>query len=237
MQDPLPQSELDRFALQLYLRLASPLSRSLRLAGRLLINLVHRMNRLSGELLFLPLPGDLFLASYPRSGTTWLQMILYQLTTAGDMNFQHISELIPFLERALTMGHNLNTLNPPRIFKTHLPYRMLPKGPCKYIYIARDGRDVLFSYFHFHKSHMGYKGTLASFFEAFIQGQVGYGSWFQHVAEWQKHASDPNVLFLQYEDLAQDLSVWLPRIAEFCDLTIFRRTNTKVFASAAALRS
>ena len=178
------------------------------------------MNRLSGELLFVPLPGDLYLASYPRSGTTWLQMILYQLTTDGEMTFDHISEFIPFFERSLTIGQNLNTLKPPRVFKTHLRYSQLPKGAFKYIYIARDGRDVLTSYFHFHKSHMRYKGTFDTFFESFVRGRVGYGSWFQHVAEWERHAQDGNVLFLRYEDLATDLSHWLPKIAGFCGLDI-----------------
>jgi hypothetical protein len=74
--------------------------------------------------------------------------------------------------------------------------------------------------FHFHKSHMGYKGTFDAFFESFIRGEVGYGPWFRHVSEWDKHAGDSNLLFLRYEELAADVSPWLPRIAEFCGRTI-----------------
>lgn len=220
MQNKAPQSNLDQFTWRLYLKCARPLSRGLRRSAKRLVNVAQRMNRISGELLFAPLPGDLYIASYPRSGTTWLQMILYQLTTDGEMAFNHISEFIPFFERSLTIGQNLNSFKPPRLFKTHLRYGDLPRGPHKYIYIARDGRDVLASYFHFYRSHMRYKGTFEAFFEAFIHGKVGYGSWFQHLAEWERHAQDSNVLFLRYEDLASDLPLCVRRIAAFCELSI-----------------
>lgn len=209
-------SERDRLASQLYFRCAHRASRVLRRSASALLKVVHRMNRLSGEFLFVPMAGDLYIASYPRSGTTWLQMILYQLTTDGKMDFEHISDVIPFFERSLARGQNLNVARPYRIFKTHLRYRQLPRGPFKYIYVVRDGRDVLTSYFHFHRSHLGYKGSFDSFFELFIRGKVGYGSWFQHVGEWKEHARDENVLFLRYEDLESNLLSWLPRIAQFC---------------------
>ena len=66
--------------------------------------------------------------------------------------------------------------------------------------MARNGKDVLTSYFHFHRSHLGFKGTLDDFLQAFVRGKIGYGSWFQHVADWKKHAGDGNVLFLRYEE-------------------------------------
>jgi len=49
---------------------------------------------------FTPQPGDIFIASYPRSGTTWLQMILYQLTTDGDMDMIAMTfDIAMFLSR------------------------------------------------------------------------------------------------------------------------------------------
>jgi hypothetical protein len=44
---------------------------------------------------FVPRPDDIFIVTYPRSGTTWMQMILYQLTTDGDMTFAHIEQVCP----------------------------------------------------------------------------------------------------------------------------------------------
>jgi prepilin-type processing-associated H-X9-DG protein len=108
-----------------------------------------------------PVPGQC-------SGTTWTQMILYQLTTEGRMDFPHLTAVCPWFERTLKDGTAYDALPAPRVFKSHLSYRKVPKGPCKYIYVARDGKDVAVSYYHFQKTHMGYKGTFDEFFERFL---------------------------------------------------------------------
>lgn len=185
------------------------------------LDAVARRLRLASKLLlFEPRPDDIYLVSYPRSGTTWLQMILYQLTSDGGMGLAHISEVIPFFEHSIDIARNLNNLPSPRIFKTHCRYRQLRKFPGRYIYIVRNGRDVLLSYFHFHNTHFGFRSTFDDFFQAFVQGKVAYGSWFQHVAEWHAHSVEPNVLLLRYEDLIENLAKWLLIIAEFCHVQI-----------------
>jgi hypothetical protein len=167
-----------------------------------------------------PRPDDIFIVTYPRSGTTWMQMILYQLTTEGKMDFPHITTVCPWFERSLKDGTAYDALPSPRVFKSHLTYRKIPKGPCKYIYVARNGKDVAVSYFHFYTTHMGFKGTFDEFFERFLKGEVAYGSWFRHVRCWWEHRHDPNVLFLHYEELAADLPGCLSKIAIFCGLEV-----------------
>jgi peroxiredoxin len=168
---------------------------------------------------FVPRADDIFVVTYPRSGTTWMQMILYQLTTDGGMDFAHITQVCPWFERSLKDGTAYDALPAPRVFKSHLSYRKIPKGPCKYIYVARDGKDVAVSYYHFCQSHMGFKGTFDEFFERFLQGEVPFGSWFRHVRGWWQHR-EANVLFLRYEELTADLPGCLRRIADFCGLEI-----------------
>ncbi|HEY1272126.1 MAG TPA: sulfotransferase domain-containing protein [Gemmataceae bacterium] len=163
---------------------------------------------------------DIFIVTYPRSGTTWMQMILYQLTTEGKMDFPHITTVSPWFERSLKEGNACDALPSPRVFKSHLSYRKIPKGLCKYLYVARDGKDVAVSYYHFQKTHMGYKGTFDEFFERFLKGQDTFGSWFRHVRGWWEHRHDPNVLFLFYEELAVDLPASLRKISDFCGLEI-----------------
>jgi hypothetical protein len=92
----------------------------------------------------------------------------------------------------------------------------MPRLPGKYIYVARDGKDVAVSYYYFYRSHMGYQGTFDDFFERFLAGRIQSGSWFKHVRGWWEHRGDPNELFLRYEDLAADLPGCLRRIAAFC---------------------
>jgi hypothetical protein len=147
-------------------------------------------------------------------------MILYQLTTDGRMDFAHITQVCPWFERSLKDGTAFEALPAPRVFKSHLSYRKIPKGPCKYIYVVRDGKDVAVSYYHFYVTHMSFKGTFDEFFQRFLDGQVLYGSWFKHVRRWWKHRDDPNVLFLCYEELLADLPGSLRRISAFCGLQI-----------------
>jgi hypothetical protein len=170
-------------------------------------------------------PDDIYIVTYPRSGTTWVQMILYQLTTSGEMNFEHISEFIPFFER-LRFGasRSSRTLSSPRIFKSHSAFGqglpINPRGCCKYIYVARNGQDVAVSYFHFYRTHLAYQGTFEEFLQRFIRGNVQTGSWFKHVAGWWKHRNQSNVLFLRYEDLVTDLAGTVEKIASFCEIPL-----------------
>jgi hypothetical protein len=168
---------------------------------------------------FVPRPDDLFIVTYPRSGTTWMQMILYQLATDGSLEFEHIYQVCPYFENSLGMKSGFANVPAPRTFKSHLTYRQIPKG-CKYVYVARNGKDVVTSYFHFSRSHLGFRGTFDEFFDQFVRGKVESGSWFDHVQGWWAHRDDPNVLFLHYEDLLDDLDDCLRRIAAFCDLEL-----------------
>jgi hypothetical protein len=169
---------------------------------------------------YVPRPDDVFIVTYPRSGTTWMQMILYQLTTDGRTDFPHIAEYCPWFEKSRRSGRGFEMRPSPRLFKSHLPHAEIPRGPCKYIYVARDGKDVAVSNYHLHRTYFQYEGTFAEFFERFLQGDIGYGSWFEHVAGWWAHRHDPNVLFLTYEELTRDLEGCLRRISAFCGLEV-----------------
>jgi Sulfotransferase domain len=169
---------------------------------------------------YVPRLSDIYLVTYPRSGTTWLQMILYQLSSDGSMNFGHISKVIPFLERSLRSGCLFEDMPSPRIFKSHLHFRHLSRWQGRYIYLVRSGKDVMVSYFYFYENYLGYSGTFSDFFRRFMAGEVLYGSWFRHVASWGEHARDANVLFLHYEDLVNSFEASVLRIASFCGWAI-----------------
>jgi hypothetical protein len=169
---------------------------------------------------YVPRPDDIFIVTYPRSGTTWMQMILYQLTTDGSMDFPHIAEYCPWFEKSRRSNRGFELRPSPRIFKCHLPYSKVPKGPCKYIYVVRDGKDVAVSNYHLHRMYCQFEGTFDQFFERFMRGKIGYGSWFKHVSGWWKHRNDPNVLWLSYEELSGDLEKCLRRIIAFCGVQV-----------------
>jgi hypothetical protein len=169
-------------------------------------------------------PDDIFIVTYPRSGTTWLQMILYQLTTDGAMEFAYIDEVSPFLEATMIpRGRKISDLpGTPRVVKSHLHYHEIPKGPGRYIYGVRNGLDVVVSYHQHSRKHVQGMGglSLGEFFGRFMAGQVLYGSWFEHVDGWLRNKDRLNVLVVTYEELSADLEGTIKRIADFCGITI-----------------
>ena len=123
------------------------------------------------------------LFNYFLSGTTWVQEIVWQIINEGEVNSKTAFERVPFLEvlthpRAPNL--DLSTLPSPRIIKTHLPYHTTPKSEnedtkCKYIYVARNPKDVAVSFFKF-KSSMkdisgsGFNGPWEFFVKLFVEG-------------------------------------------------------------------
>ena len=101
----------------------------------------------------------------------------------GEISSEKFTQRVPFLETA-TMKYlpqpDLITLPSPRLMKTHLPYSIIPKGAnestqCKYIYLARNPKDVAVSTFHFEESMKGigygYNGPWEFFLNLFMDGK------------------------------------------------------------------
>jgi hypothetical protein len=79
---------------------------------------------------------------------------------------------------------------------------------------------VAVSYYHLYRSYNGFEGTFPEFFDRYLRGKVEFGSWFEHVRGWWRHRDDPNVLFLRYEDLLDDLEGGVRKIIAFCGFDI-----------------
>jgi hypothetical protein len=207
-----------------------PLARLLGIGDRSITAVIDRLGDASrvlsfarGLLEFRSRPDDVFIVTYPRSGTTLMQFMLHQLAGRGDEDFDHISQVAPWFERSLAVGalqaRDLEALPSPRIFKSHLAHGWLPGGG-RYIYVTRDGRDVAVSYYHFYRSHLRYSGSFEQFFARFLRGDLQYGSWFKHTAGWTAHRDDPRILFLRFEDLVCSLPSCIRTVARFCELEL-----------------
>jgi hypothetical protein len=163
-------------------------------------------------------PTDVFISSYPRSGTTLTQWILYLLTHDEQPDPEHLTQASPWFERSLATGEltaaDLEAFPAPRVFKSHLPRQWLPDG-ARYIYVERNPKDVLTSYFHFYRDYLGFHGSFDDFYRRFMEGRLQYGSWFDHVAQWRARSADPDVLIVRYEDLVSDRKASIRRMLEF----------------------
>jgi hypothetical protein len=170
---------------------------------------------LRGRLEFRPRPDDIWVVTYPRSGTTWVQFLLYQLTTDGDLGFTHLTEVSPWFERSLAIGTHraadFDRVPAPRVFKSHLTPGWLPDTG-RVVYVERAAEDVAVSYYHFYRSHLQFQGTFEAFFERFVAGDLQYGRWSDHVTEWAEAAEQRPVLRLTYEGLRRDPEASVDRL-------------------------
>jgi hypothetical protein len=167
---------------------------------------------------FTPRPSDVIIATYPKSGTTWMQQIVYGLRTDGSMDFAEITQAVPWIELAHDLGHDLNADQggPPRAFKSHKSGDEIQQG-CRYIAVIRDPADVAMSFFHFFSGWYFEPGdiSLNLFIRDFFLSGSNSGRYWPHLISWWKRRADENTLLLCYEDIKADLPSTVRRVAGF----------------------
>ncbi|NEP41802.1 MAG: sulfotransferase domain-containing protein [Okeania sp. SIO2H7] len=181
--------------------------------------------------------GDTFIVTYPKCGTTWTQHILWMLSHDGKPLplGKNINLEVPHLEEA--GGDFVESLSEPRFIKTHLSYDLTPYNPdSKYIYVARNPFDCAVSFYYHTKGFIKHydfaEATFDDFFECFIDGEVDWGDYFDHLISWVKHRSDRNVLFLTYESMKNDPKTAIMEIANFLGYNYVEKVkNTKILDS------
>ena len=166
-------------------------------------------------------PTDVLIATYPKAGTTLMQQIVHGLRTGGDMNFDEITEVVPWLELAHDLGLDLDATQPaePRAFKTHFNWNSTPRGG-RYIFIARDPADSLVSFFHFFSGWVFEIGSVSIedfALEYVLQGSRS-GRYWDHLVSWWPRRLDPDTLWLCFEDIVADLPAAVVRVARFLGL-------------------
>ncbi|KAJ3685088.1 hypothetical protein LUZ61_014252 [Rhynchospora tenuis] len=142
-------------------------------------------------------PTDIFLASIPKSGTTWLKaMIFATLTRTNNSLDQHPldthnpHQCVPYMEVKFATGRSqiLEVIPSPRVMNTHLPYSLLPnsikESSCRIVYVWRDPKDVLVSMWFFAQKILGGADkmvTFNQFYEFFCQGLNSYDPTWNHI--------------------------------------------------------
>uniref|UniRef100_A0A8C6XD00 Sulfotransferase n=1 Tax=Naja naja TaxID=35670 RepID=A0A8C6XD00_NAJNA len=180
---------------------------------------------------------DIILVSYPKTGSNWVGEILTQLEIASGKyeedeqkrRQQMVQELslFPFLEFGdPEKFERMEKLPSRRVIRTHLIPRKLPRSlfekKTKILVLFRNPKDAAVSFFHFTKgiNMRSDQNTWDEFFEEFITGKVPYGSYFDHITEWNNYLEDSNVFFITYEEIKENPVSALKKIAKFFDFSV-----------------
>ncbi|XP_067664900.1 sulfotransferase 1A1-like [Haliotis asinina] len=164
---------------------------------------------------------DILLCTYPKSGTHWAFEITRELL-AGEIVEDNKTKVQAFMER--TSDEKFADLPSPRFINTHLLMKHLPddvrKKKIKVIIVLRNPKDVAVSLYNFLKTipFVNYKGDWKNFVGPYFQGKFMYGSWIDHVLDWEQVKQDnPDlpVLTLFYEDIQEDQMREMRKICEF----------------------
>jgi aryl sulfotransferase len=186
-------------------------------------------------------PGDIFVCTPPKCGTTWMQTILAgllwpdgdvpgQVMTISpwiDANFFPIDEILVRLE---AQSHR-------RFIKTHTPVDGIPWfDRASYIVVGRDGRDAFMSLCHHYERFKGavreelnaraamdgvppmpgWDGDVHRFFGTWLKEAV----MFHHIASFWRNRGNSNLAFVHYNDLKADLAGEMSRVAAFLGIEV-----------------
>lgn len=151
---------------------------------------------------------DTFIIGFPKSGTTWIEELAWQIT--HNMNFDQAEALFHFvrviwMDRGFSQGI-LNEMESPRCFKSHSPIKFLPNDfnkRSKVVYVIRNPKDVVVSTYFFLKSMKEniFTGTLDDMVDLFVEGKTLFGPWWEHLNQYENLE---NVHIIHYEELLEN---------------------------------
>lgn len=158
-------------------------------------------------------PNDVFIVSYPKSGNTWVRFLLANLLAPEkQISFRNIEDYVPNIYKS---SATLEEREGRRYIKTHHPcYDLYPKT----VYIYRDGRDALVSYYHYATGKKVFAGTFADFILSPFVEQ--FSSWKEHVTSALDFASEhpDRILMLRYEEMLRQPLPCAARVTAFLEM-------------------
>ena len=160
-------------------------------------------------------PEDVFIVSFPKSGNTWVRFLIANMLSEGEtVTLKNINNYVPGI---YNFRKEIDKKEPPRFIKSHgTEFASFPKT----VYIYRDYRDVVISYFYYLKGHGQFDGSLQEFVRS-KQLRTPFGTWEEHLSEALKYrAKFPDqILFVGFDQLKNDTVHTVEKIAMFCGIT------------------
>jgi aryl sulfotransferase len=186
---------------------------------------------------------DIIISTYAKSGTTWMQQIISQLIFDAPEDLE-VAEMSPWLDLRVPPKEvkipAVESQQHRRFIKTHLPVDALAFSPkAKYVYIGRDGRDVVWSLYNHHTNANNFwyqalndtpglvgppigkpNESVVEYFREWLD-KDGYPFWsfWENIRSWWAIKDLPNVHFIHFQKLKEDMPGEIKKLAAFLDIT------------------
>lgn len=168
-------------------------------------------------------PTDVFVVGHPKSGNTWVAyMLAVILSEKADktVTMGNVYEFVPSLHNKGIKVKDFEHVPSPRIFRHENPawHDFYPRT----IYLVRDPRAVLLSYYHhWLKTDRSDHGTLEEFVDEILEHgcirrwEPWLIRWDVQVKDWLNRTNRQLVKIVRYEDLIES------REKVFRDIVLF----------------
>lgn len=168
---------------------------------------------------YIPKRNDVLLVSYPRSGNTWMRVMLAELLygESGD-GLRDLQYYIPDVYLKFERDKLIETDF--HIVKSHHPFHVTNSDESirnRIIYLIRDPRDVVLSHFRYQKYNREYRYDFEKFLSDWLCGRIWPCSWQEHVNSWMNERDHLEIVvcLIRYEDLLSNSREELERVSNF----------------------
>jgi len=187
-------------------------------------------------------PGDIILSTMAKSGSLWLQQIVHLIKNNGTDDYEYIHDTMGVLDFLYYPGQHIEERIATEIQKrrpgapmswfTHEPthhYGLNPRShpEIKYIVTARNGKEVMKSFYPFVNSvTQVFKDRWGGFAPPISKEQVverfalNTPFFLGHIKSWWQYRHEPNVLMLHYTNLKSAPEQEIYKIAKFLNITV-----------------
>ncbi|MFT5111467.1 MAG: hypothetical protein ACI8P9_000787 [Parasphingorhabdus sp.] len=183
---------------------------------------------------YIPGTNDVIVSTYPKSGTTWMKQIAYQIGFRGQGEYNHIDEVVPWPDMLVPMetAPDIADLTPIKgsptglhVIKSHLEAVYVPyTEEAKYICVIRDPKDTLVSVAHFENGFnqllFGATVPTEEWVKTFQTNEFVYQPWAVITDSWWRLRDRDNVLVYLYEDMRKDGDDCAKNVADFLGIEL-----------------
>ena len=184
--------------------------------------------------------GDVFVVTYPKCGTTWMEQVVHLLLHNGEQGEKLLTDQMPWVEaipsRPVDFQEFLAGMARPRVFTSHLPIQLMPgldNPSARFVNVARNPKDTAVSYYYHDRSKMGYNGRWDDHVQLFMDGKLMFGDFYSHVLGWwEASKTADNIFFTTYEAMKANLGQVVVQLADFLGVAAEPTLVAKVVAGS-----